>query len=277
MLTCSLVAPSLSRLNPRPEARRSRSALAARKASPRIHRTRLDGLRFGQGACCSPFAARQPFGLTLGNMQIRGVGTTLVRALCLTAMLSSGWASATAGSLSGSSVTAELYFGSDFSDNLFYPPTTTGCLNSGGATVTVSDTAPEFCYFLAGYVSVDLNDTTPELTVTYNTLPMGTIPALTIYLTDTAFEGLTLSKLSDSFPGGLTSDLEGDQLTLTWPGGEADFVPPCETSTCHSATFDLTPAPVPEPSTVLLVAAGALVLCLYRRRSDQPQPDFEGK
>ncbi len=199
----------------------------------------------------------------------------LVRALCLTAIFACTGAPAEASMLSGTSLTGELYFGSDFSRNWFYPPTAACGLNYEGATVTVSDAATEFCFFLAGYLAVDFNATNPQLTVIFNTLPLGTVPTVTIYLTDTAFEGLTVSKLTDSFPGGLSSQLAGDRITLTWPGGEANFVPPCETSTCHSATFELTTAQVPEPSTWLLVALAISALVLGQGRTNQTRASFQ--
>ena len=110
-------------------------------------------------------------------MNIVSMAKGLARALCFAAAFAWGLAPVEAASLSGSSATGEMYFGSDFSHNLFYPPTIGGCPNEVGATVSVSDVGPEFCYMLAGLVTVDLNDTNPQLTVVFNTLPQGTIPA----------------------------------------------------------------------------------------------------
>src|ERR1051326_6615281 len=122
-----------------------------------------------------------------GTAISRGV----VRALFLTVMFTCTWASADAGLLTGSSVTGELYFGSDLSTNWFDGSPIPCGLNDAGATVTVSGTATEFCSLGLEFLSVDFNDTNPQLTVVFNTRPEGTVPAITIYLTDTAFEGLT--------------------------------------------------------------------------------------
>ena len=100
----------------------------------------------------------------------------------MTAAFACTWNAAEAGLLSGSSVTGELYFGSDFSNNLFYPPTASCALNSGSTTVTISESATEFCYFLNGYIAVDFDETTPQLTVIFNTVPVGTRFLLSRYI-----------------------------------------------------------------------------------------------
>ena len=131
-------------------------------------------------------------------MKPAAIAKGLVQTFYLAAIFACMGASAEAGLLVGSSVTGELYFGNS-SINAFYPPGA-GCTpNAMSSTVTVSDAAPEFCHFLLGFVTVDLNSSNPQLAVSFNTFPSGTIPKLTIYLTDTAFEGLSLSKLTDSF------------------------------------------------------------------------------
>ncbi len=82
-------------------------------------------------------------------MKYKTIALGLVKALSFSAIFACMGTSAEAGLLPGSSLTGELYFGSDFSRNWFYPPTAACGLNSGGATVTVSDTATEFCFFLS--------------------------------------------------------------------------------------------------------------------------------
>jgi len=192
------------------------------------------------------------------------------RFLFLMAVLICLWVPAKAGTISNSSVFGELYLGSDLTHNAFDPAPGGGFLNSppGNATVTVSNSAIEFGYFLLGFVTVDFNDAHPQLTVVYNTIPADNIPALTIRLTDTAFQGLSLVPLTDSFTNGLTSVLSGDVITLTWQPDSVASISTEGCPTCHTATFDFTS--VPEPSTWVTAGAGILGLVLASRFRRSP-------
>lgn len=179
-------------------------------------------------------------------------------------------------SLLGTSVSGSLVFSGDPSNyfdptNSFVP--SSGYLNSaGGTTVTIQDPAIEFgAVFPTNTDSADFNAS--QLTITDLTTGSGVNFASTMSFTDTAFRGLTLSKTSDSFTGGVTGSLAGDIVTVSW--ARAGIVP----GQTLKATFNLTGATTtPEPASWGMLAfsgvLGALVFLLrkQRARASMPRP-----
>jgi hypothetical protein len=153
-----------------------------------------------------------------------------------------------AGPLLGSSVSGVLFFG----DPPMGPNYFGNIPACAPTTVTISPTGG-FCEFGYGYLSVLFADSQPQLTIDFNTLPSGSEP-VTIQLTDTAFQGLGIVGLTDTFPsGGLMTTLNGDEITVTWPGVDLPLGPGSPMSE-FSSTFDV--EAVPEPSALVLVLFG---------------------
>ena len=118
----------------------------------------------------------------------------------------------------GTSVTGNLQFNS-FGPNYFNPANGSvpaGYLNkTQGITVTVAEPDIEFGYSDPNNTdTVNLTDTTITLT---DVSGSSGLPFL-VTLTDTAFNGLTLIKVSDTFTGGVSYTLNGNVLKLSVPG-----------------------------------------------------------
>ncbi|MBE7158532.1 MAG: PEP-CTERM sorting domain-containing protein [Rhodospirillales bacterium] len=173
-----------------------------------------------------------------------------------------------AAGLIGTSVNGSLTFGSAATNyfdpnNGFVPP---GYLNTSGTTVSIASPAVEF-----GFADGDNTDTanfsafqfTLEDTVTASASVSVSDNPFTMTFTDPAFSGLTLNKVTDFFPGGLTYSLVGSTITVHWAGGSV------RTNDDYTSTFTL--VAVPEPSgwaMVSLGAAGAGLVALRRRRTE---------
>lgn len=158
--------------------------------------------------------------------------------------------------LTGSTVSGSIIF-NGVSPNCFQPGS--GCSgappagdeNAAGSTVAISSTLVEF-----GYNDAANNDaadfTGTGLSITDDVLEGAGSWVMTF--TDTAFTGLTLTKLTDTFDdGGLTATLTGDVLTIDWAGSS--------TEASRSATFSLvgpTASTTPEPSSLFLLGTGLL-------------------
>lgn len=132
-----------------------------------------------------------------------------------------------------------------------------GSLNLAGTTVTISSTAIEFG--LQDSFNRDWADFTgTTLTIGDNQVPTRGSATWIMTFTDTAFYNLTLSKVSDNFVnGGVTGTLDGDVITVTWPGELTGI------AGNQAAVFDL--APIPEPATLGLLGLGLLSLAGLKR------------
>jgi PEP-CTERM motif len=99
-------------------------------------------------------------------------------------------------------------------------------------------------------VTADFGSTTLVIQTVAGGSPTDFAPETFIF-TDTAFVGLTLTKTGDTFPGGLTATLVGDVLTVNTVSLPADAT--------YQGSFTLTAAAaVPEPSSIVMAATGAL-------------------
>lgn len=137
--------------------------------------------------------------------------------LLLAGLFLSTIATAKANSLLGSSVTGTVQYegsGPNFFDPaLGFVPA--GFLNSGGTTVSISDSATEFA------VEDDLNLQTADFTagqLIITDVSSGFAVSFRMTFQSQAFVGSTLTELSDSFlNGGATANLVGDTITVNVP------------------------------------------------------------
>lgn len=149
----------------------------------------------------------------------------------------------------GTDVTGSLTFNGSSTNyfdaaNGFVPP---GYGNSSGSTTVTIGSGIEFGFS----DSVNLNTadfTGSTLTITNEVLSPNIAGLLQMIFTDSAFTGFTLA----SNDLGLTYSFTGNTLTIDRAEGEYSGV--------HSTVFNYTTAasPVPEPSTIVLLATGLL-------------------
>jgi hypothetical protein len=147
--------------------------------------------------------------------------------------------------LIGTSVTGTLNFDGN-GVNYFDPArgfVPSGYLNAAGITVTIAQPQIEFGYMDASNLDT-ANFTSNQLIVT-DTVTLGTLN-WTMTFTDTAFAGLSFTKVSDTFTnGGVTGTLVGDTITVAWPAGTGTD------DGLLTATFNV--GSVPEPSAIVMV------------------------
>ncbi len=132
--------------------------------------------------------------------------------------------------------------------NGMVPP---GYLNDAGTTVTIEEPAIEF----GAQTSTNLftaNFTDTQLIVTdMASAPFGGTSFLMSF-TDSAFTGLSVTTVSDTYTNGIFADLTGDNLTIIWSGTVVSQ------PTTFQAVFDITPSAVPEPPSSVLAATAVL-------------------
>jgi hypothetical protein len=159
---------------------------------------------------------------------------------------------ASADSLMGTAVGGQLYFDSD-PTNYFDPANgfvPSGFQNHAGPTVVIN-----------GYPTFGFNDSHnfDQADFTGNTLTISDENQLfagasnwKMIFTDNTFA--SVSKISDTFAnGGLSYNLVGDVLTVTWAGED-------QSGWNYHAVFDITTTSVSEPSSLLLLGAALLGL-----------------
>ena len=130
----------------------------------------------------------------------------------------------------------------------------------GPNNVVVSASTVEFGF------SDGVNSDTVDLTGNTITLSDVAIPnfggtaAYAITLTDSAFAGLTLAKVSDSFPGGVTASLSGSTVTINYAGTTG--------TGSWSSLWTIQTTAVPEPSPLILAGVAGLFVAgaRFRRR-----------
>jgi hypothetical protein len=185
----------------------------------------------------------------------------LARAFMLFAIVALAAANPAYGGLIGTTVTgsAELNF---IPINVFDPANgfvPSGYLNDAGTTVTIAEPAIEF----GAQTSTNLftaNFTDNELIITdVAAAPEGGTSFVMSFM-DTAFQGLSVSVISDSFTGGVLPDLLGDELYVVWSGTVVSQ------PTTFQVVLELSPASVPEPSSFFLCAIGFIGAAGYSRR-----------
>ncbi len=168
-------------------------------------------------------------------------------ALAVLVFSSTAWAG-----LIGTSVTGSLFLGPALAD--YY-------VSASGATVsylgifaptatqpvTISDPGLEFrMTHVAGLVSsADFTDS--GLSVTW--VPRGFADIVTQIFTSNAFEGLTVSEVSDNFPHGVTASITGSTLTVLWGAGAYP-----DTGETFTAVYGFSSA-TPEASTFTLLTS----------------------
>lgn len=165
--------------------------------------------------------------------------------------------------LLGASVTGQLEINGS-TTNYFDPANgfvPNGYLNKTfGPTVTISNPAVEYGFSdSANLNTADFTNNTLNLTDVSNG---GSVPTKYVF-TSSAFTGLPLSQLSNTFPnGGANVSLVGDVLTIQ--------IPTFPTSGTYIASFSFGSAAVPEPgSLALLVGLGPVALLAIRRMRRQ--------
>jgi hypothetical protein len=159
--------------------------------------------------------------------------------------------------------------------DLLLGTTVSGSLSvSGGtniltpASTTIIDPGVEFTASGAP-VTVDFTDTDLTINITNLSAIAGLFSENYVF-TDTAFSGLSVTTVSDNFPGpGLIPTIQGDILTLNVPTTSN----PIGVSTLN-AVYQFAPAAaaVPEPSTAVVSMFGAVAFIAYgwsRHRREQ--------
>jgi hypothetical protein len=181
---------------------------------------------------------------------------------------------ARADTLNGSSVNGSLTFAGSSSNN-FNPSigdVPAGDGNTSGTTVTIASPLVEFgdlALLFGGDPNLDTaNFTDTTLTISDKCEFDACVSDNTFTMTfvDTAFSGLAVTQVSDSFANGDTFSLVGDKLTVTIQGFPSSF-PEGQTD---SAVFNFAssssggsgnpPVGAPEPSSLVTLASGLVGL-----------------
>lgn len=156
--------------------------------------------------------------------------------------------------LIGTTINGDLDIGINLFDpsNGFVP---SGYENTAGPTVAISSTATEFGFQDGNDILATADFTDTGFTLTEHTTG---IRGLTYIFVDTAFTGLSLKEISDSFSGDAVS-LTGDVLTINTPSVDAGL---------FSLSYDFV-SDVPEPSSLAMLGTSVLSLAFFgwRRRN----------
>ena len=171
---------------------------------------------------------------------------------------------ARANGLIGTSVTGGIFFGGG-TINYFDPANgfvpSSGYENTAGTTVSIASPAVEFGF--NDNVNLDMANFSASQFTIEDVVESGPSDApFTMAFTDSAFNGLSFTKATDSFPdGGLTYSVSGSTVTIKWAGGTV------ATGDDYASTF--TVKAVPEPSTWAAVGLGfgGLAFVLRRKRA----------
>ena len=160
-------------------------------------------------------------------------------------------------SLLGTQVTGSLLFQGhplNYFDpvNGFVP---TGYENASGTTVKIAEPAIEFGAVFPANTDI-ANFTPTQLILTDIVNSSGNNVPFTISFVDTAFFGMAVSKVSDTFAnGGTVASLTGDVLTVAWNGSSVN-------AGTLEAVYDFSSS-APEPSSFGLLVAGAVALLWF--------------
>lgn len=189
--------------------------------------------------------------------------------------------------LIGTSVSGQMLIpGNVFGNFNFFDPANgfvpIGAGNKGGTTVTISAApAIAFAYADGGLNIVRVSFTDTTITLEEENIPffINGLAAIDYSFTFPAFSGLILAPISDSFPsGGVPASVLGNVLTLNAPEiiNPSPVLPVGSTieqyqaaTVIYDATFSLTglsPAPVPEPSSAVLLSTILLAAAFGMRK-----------
>lgn len=184
---------------------------------------------------------------------------SLVRILCLLALLSTaclGWAET---DLYGSHVTGVLNFngvGINWFDpaNGFVPSGYGNSSPNGPANVLIGDVG-EFAFF-DGANFILVNFTHSDMIITDFSNGQGLAPTHMTF-EDPIFAGLQFD--SSNFPGSVSASIAGDIITVDFSGFTGH-------SGLYTANWEITQDQVPEPGTLATLASGLIGAAAFARR-----------
>jgi hypothetical protein len=167
------------------------------------------------------------------------------------ALAATGWAG-----LIGTSVTGDMNIGGTnyFNPANGYVPAVYLNAIANSTTVTIANPGIEFGY-QDGINTNTANFTDNTLTLTDVSL-LNSI-GFTYTFEDSAFGGLAMTTLSDSFPNGIGASLDGDTITLNFSG--------LSNPGTYSASYSLDSA-APEPRSLFLFGSALGMLLLAARK-----------
>lgn len=181
--------------------------------------------------------------------------------------------------LIGTQVTGYYGSASAYPDNnLFDPlsqPIPSNYLNSAGTTVTIDGTAIEFGEQSGvALITADFSGTQLTLTTTPLDPPVfSAVPVVYIFTGTGQFTSLTA--VSDTFPGGLTAQLDGQAITIGWLG-QTEFTQPLTATFAIGSSGGSGVDVVPEPGTGwLMITALLLVIAgMIRKSPNRKKPNY---
>jgi hypothetical protein len=188
----------------------------------------------------------------------------IVQCAALLVIASTSVPAAANAQLLGQSMTCRLQLLGNAGFNYFDPSNGTvpaGFLNSAGTTVTISNPQRECGFGFTGpNTELAADFSASGFTLSYLSDASANLDFNLIF-TSLAFNGMTLTKISDNFPDPFSFSLSGNTVQVV---SNLALLP---ASTTYTAQFSLTT--VPEPSSVVLFGGGLLGLAALGRRKQR--------